>query len=197
MSATIRPATEDDAAAIAAIYAPYVVETAISFETEAPSATAMRERIQTVSLSFPWLVCETAGGIAGYAYASPHRERAAYRWSVDAAVYVGKASQRAGIGRGLYTALFEILRLQGFYNVYAGITLPNPASVGLHEAVGFLPVGVYEDVGFKLGAWHDVGWWRLALRPAHDSPALPKRPSDISQTDWLAALKSGAQFVRL
>src|SRR5262249_49535543 len=132
---------------------------------ELPTVEEMRRRIVDLLPHWPWLVCEQEGKILGYVYASQHRSRAAYRWSTDVSVYIDEQFHRLGIGRGLYSSLFAILTLQGFYNAYAGITLPNPASVGLHEALGFQAVGVYRAVGFKLGAWHDVGWWQLVLYP--------------------------------
>jgi phosphinothricin acetyltransferase len=122
---------------------------------------------------FPWLVCEIDGEVAGYVYACPHRERAAYRWAVDVAVYIAPQHQRRGIGQALYSVLFEILRAQGFFKAYAGITLPNAGSVGLHEAVGFTPLAVYRGVGCKFGKWLDVGWWELDLRPQSENPAEP------------------------
>jgi phosphinothricin acetyltransferase len=140
MAATIRLATEDDAVQIAEIYAPFCRETPISFETEPPAAGEMRERIARTVKSYPWLVCDDGGQILGYAYASRHRERAAYRWSVDVSVYVREGRRRTGLGRALYTSLFALLRLQGFQNALAGATLPNSGSVGLHEAMGFEPV---------------------------------------------------------
>jgi len=168
-----RPATERDAAAVAAIYRPYVESTPITFEIDPPSESDMRQRIAETTLSYPWLVYESDGRVIGYAYGSAHRSRAAYRWSVDTAIYVDAAHQRRGVGRELYAALFPRLVARGYFNAYAGITLPNPASVGLHEAVGFRPVGVYRNVGYKMGAWHDVGWWELTLQahtPAPDEP---------------------------
>lgn len=112
----------------------------------------------------PWLVCEQEGTIIGYAYASDHHERAAYQWSVDAAVYVRQGFHRSGVGRTLYQTLFPLLKLQGFFNVYAGIALPNAGSVGLHEAMGFRPLATYKAVGYKMGRWLDVGWWHLLLQ---------------------------------
>jgi L-amino acid N-acyltransferase YncA len=169
----IRLAAEADAEQAAAIYAPVVRETCISFELEPPDATEMRRRILATLERYPWLVCEQGGELSGYAYASEHRSRPAYRWSADVSAYVAPRRHRSGVGRALYGALFELLRLQGLYGAFAGITLPNAASVGLHEALGFQPVGVYRAVGFKLGAWHDVGWWRLALREPVGEPAEP------------------------
>src|SRR5262249_41596064 len=137
VATAIRLATSDDAAQVAAIYAPFCTDTAISFETVAPSAEEMAQRIRNIIERFPWLVLDDDGRIAGYVYASPHRERAAYRWSVDVTAYVAGEFRRSGVGRALYTALFQILAAQGYIKAYAGVTLPNPGSVGLHEAVGF------------------------------------------------------------
>jgi phosphinothricin acetyltransferase len=173
MSSTIRLAVERDAAAVAGLYRPYVESTPISFETEPPDEHEMRRRIRETLPDYPWLLYESDGRIVGSAYATKHRVRAAYRWSVDTAIYVAPTHHRSGIGRRLYASLFAILAAQGFVNAYAGITLPNPPSVGLHEAVGFTPVGVYRKVGFKLGAWHDVGWWELALRERVAEPRPP------------------------
>jgi L-amino acid N-acyltransferase YncA len=173
MERVVRLATEDDTGQILAVYAPIVRETSISFEVEPPTVEAMRQRISSTLACFPWLVCESADELQGYAYGSRHRDRAAYDWSVDVSVYVHAPARRSGIGHTLYRALFEILGMQGYCNAFAGITLPNPASVGLHESLGFRPVGIYRSVGYKLGAWHDVGWWQLSLRPHAASPAPP------------------------
>jgi L-amino acid N-acyltransferase YncA len=173
MERTVRLATEDDAGQILAIYAPIVRETPISFEAEPPTVEAMRQRISDTLAGFPWLVCESADELLGYAYGSRHRARAAYDWSAEVSVYVHASARRSGVGRDLYRSLFEILRLQGYCNALAGATLPNPASVGLHESLGFQPVGIYRSVGYKFGAWHDVGWWQLSLQPHAASPAPP------------------------
>jgi len=164
-----------DAEAILAIYAPVVRETAISFEIEPPDTAEIRRRIEQIVRRWPWLVLESDGEIAGYAYGSQHRERAAYQWSVDVTVYVAPHAWRAGVGRALYTRLLELLAKQGYYNAYAGITLPNPGSIALHEAVGFRRFAVYRSVGYKHGAWHDVGWWELKLRQ-HEPEPTPPRP---------------------
>jgi phosphinothricin acetyltransferase len=174
MTITIRPAQEQDAEAVRAIYAPFCERTAISFEFQAPTADEMRSRILAILRHYPWLICQIGQEVTGYAYASGHRTREAYQWSVDVSVYVGEGHQRAGVGRALYTSLFHILRLQGFVNAYAGITLPNPASVGLHESFGFEPVGVYRRVGYKHGRWHDVGWWQMALGHHGLDPGRPE-----------------------
>ena len=171
----IRPADPDrDAASCAAIYAPYVLDGPVSFEQAAPDARQMAERIVRLAATHPWLVCERDGAIAGFAYGAPHRERAAYRWAADVSVYVAPAHQGQDVGRALYEALFERLRAQRIQVLCAGITLQNPASVGLHEALGFELVGVYRGIGWKAGAWRDVGWWQLRLAPPAQDGAPPE-----------------------
>ncbi len=188
----IRLATELDATQIAEIYAPIVRDTVISFEVEAPTADEMRHRIEYTLERFPWLVYERRGRVVGYAYAGEHSPRAAYRWSVAVSAYVHESERRKGVARALYTSLFAVLVLQGFYNAYAGITLPNPASVGLHEALGFRPVGIYRGVGYKHGAWHDVGWWQLSLQERVASPRSPAPLREVRSSEgWNAALASG------
>ena len=173
MTVTIRAATAADADAIAAVYRPYVADTVISFETEPPDGAEIANRMAAAP-RLPWLVAERAGRITGYAYASAHRARAAYRWSADVSVYLDAGERGQGTGRALYARLLETVRELGYVNAYAGITLPNPASVGLHEAMGFRPVGVYRNVGHKSGRWYDVGWWQLTL--ADPPPADPAEP---------------------
>jgi len=173
MTMTIRLASPKDAGQILEIYAPFCLTSHVSFETHPPTVGELRQRIARTLTFLPWLVCEQDGLIRGYAYASRHRERAGYRWSVDVSVYVREGHRRKGLGRALYSSLFAILRLQGFYNVLAGIILPNPASVSLHESMGLRPLGVYQGIGFKCGRWHDVGWWQLALRPRVGDPEEP------------------------
>jgi phosphinothricin acetyltransferase len=187
----IRLATLADAEQVQAIYAPYC-HTPISFEVGPPSVEEMQERLAKVLGQYPWLLCEEGGEVLGYVYATQHRERAAYRWSVDTTVYVRQGRRRRGVGRALYTSLLAVLPLQGYVNAYAGITLPNPASVGLHEAMGFQPVGVYRQVGFKTGAWHDVAWFHCSLQPRPEKPPPPKRLEEVRQTtQWAAALGRG------
>ncbi|GAA4543043.1 arsinothricin resistance N-acetyltransferase ArsN1 family B [Pseudonocardia xishanensis] len=161
----IRPATPADAAAVAAIYAPFVRDTTVSFETEPPDTAETARRIEH---ALSWLVAEVDGVVRGYAYAGPHRSRAAYRWSVDVSVYVDLP--RSGLGRALYERLFAELTERGYAQAFAGITLPNEPSIGLHRALGFEPVGVYRNVGYKLGAWRDVSWWQRELRGATPDP---------------------------
>lgn len=166
----IRPATPEDAAALQAIYAPYVGDTPVSFEVEPPSVEEMSRRVAAATA---WIVFEAGGAVVGYAYASPHRERAAYRWSLDVSVYVRPDHRALGVGRALYTRLIAICADLGYHNAFAGITLPNPASVALHESLGFGLVGVYRDVGHKLGRWHDVAWFQRVLRPPVPDPREP------------------------
>ncbi len=169
----LRVARPEDGTRLAEIYAPYVSATPITFEVDPPGAVAMSERVERTLARWPWLVWEAEGRVVGYAYASEHRARAAYRWCVEVAVYVDRHAHRRGVGRALYGALLPILERQGYRNAYAGITLPNAASVGLHETVGFVAVGVYRRIGWKLGAWHDVGWWSRDLAPHDSDPADP------------------------
>jgi L-amino acid N-acyltransferase YncA len=162
-----------DAAAVAAIYAPYVTDSIVSFELEPPSTVEMARRIESTMERTPWLVATAASEVVGYAYASAHREREGYRWSVDVSAYVRPDHHGLGIGKRLYGSLMAILRAQRFVNVYAGIALPNPASVALHESIGMRRIGVYERVGFKFGAWHDVAWFGMRIAEPASTPADP------------------------
>jgi L-amino acid N-acyltransferase YncA len=196
MTSTIRLATKKDAEQIQAIYSPIVSQTAISFELEPPGVAEMRKRIATTLTTFPWLVCEQKGKILGYVYARMFRSRPAYQWSVETSVYVHEELRRSGIGRALYTSLLKVLTLQGFYNAYAGITLPNLPSQGLHEALGFRSVGIFREAGYKMGAWHDVGWWQLRLQ---NKAGPPKPPLDLKAAQkaagWEAALSAGEHLI--
>ncbi len=159
----IRPGVAGDAVGCLAIYAPFVLDTWVSFETEVPDEAEMASRIAANSASHAWLVVDVGGAIAGYAYGSAHRTRAAYASSCDVAIYVDPAYGRRGIGRALYAHLLPVLAQRGFHAAFAGIAQPNEGSVALHEAMGFEPVGIYREVGWKLGAWRDVGWWQRLL----------------------------------
>ncbi len=160
----IRAARPDqDAARCAAIYRPFVTDGWTSFEIEPPDAAEMARRIASYSASHAWLVAERDGLVLGYAYGSQHRTRAAYATSCDVAIYVDPAFARQGIGRALYGRLFPALAARDFHAAFAGITLPNPGSIALHEAMGFAPVGIYREVGWKCGGWRDVGWWQRLL----------------------------------
>ena len=168
----VRDAAPADAGDIAAIYAPVVGKTAISFEETPPGRGEIARRMRATP-RLPWLIADDAGRVAGYAYASAHRARPAYRWSADCSVYLDPRYRSRGLGRLLYEHLItEVINL-GYISLFAGIALPNAASVGLHEAMGFRPVGVFRNVGYKLGAWRDVGWWQLPLCEAPPSPGDP------------------------
>jgi L-amino acid N-acyltransferase YncA len=197
MSITMRVATADDAGQVLEIYAPFCVATPISFETEAPSIEEISRRIASTLEFFPWLVALEGDRVLGFAYASRHRERAAYRWSADVSVYVRDEARGKGVGRALYTSLFAILRLQGIHNILAGITLPNGASVALHEVMGLRPIGLYSRIGFKCGEWHDVGWWQLALPPQGGEPLEPLSfPSIRTSLDCAEAIRGGLGFIK-
>ena len=172
-----------DAEAVAGIYRPSVEGGLASFEEIGPDAAEMSRRIRATLARTPWLVADEGDGtVRGYAYAGPHNERQGYRWSVNISVYVAESARGHGIGRQLYDELLSILRRQGFVNAYAGITLPNPASVALHEAIGMRRIGVYERVGFKLGAWHSVAWYGLRLTEPDDVPPHPIPLPDLDAT---------------
>jgi phosphinothricin acetyltransferase len=170
----VRDATPADAAACAAVYAPYVTATAISFESVPPTAAQMAERIRTARRWHAWVVLEDDGRVVGYAYGGPHKERSAYRWACEVSVYLEPGRRRSGAGRALYSALFDRLAARGYRMLVAGMTLPNPASESLHRAMGFTPVGVYRRIGWKHGAWHDVAWVQRPIGPEDDAP--PSEP---------------------
>jgi L-amino acid N-acyltransferase YncA len=169
---TIRAASTADAAALLAIYAPFVERTAVSFEETPPSVDEFAARIHKSQSRWDWLVAERTGVILGYAYGTSHRERAAYRWSAEVSAYVDPQVQRQWIGRALYLELFDRLAARGYCNAFAGIALPNDASVALHRRVGFEPIGVFRSIGWKFGAWHDVAWLQRALRSGPPPAAL-------------------------
>jgi L-amino acid N-acyltransferase YncA len=184
-AARIRLVTARDAPAIHAIYAPIVAATFISFELAVPGVAEIERRIGDTLPRFPWLVFEDGEELLGYAYACEHRSRAAYQWSVDVSCYVHERARRRGIARALYEALFRVLARQGFTNAFAGIALPNAASVAMHAAAGFEALGRYRDVGYKLGQWHDTLWMQRTLAP---SPANPEAPRPL---EGLAAHELG------
>jgi phosphinothricin acetyltransferase len=195
---SIRMARDTDTQQLLGIYAPFIRDTAVSFEYEVPSATMFWERIAEVLSYCPWLVCEMNGEIAGYAYAGNHRKRVAYQWTTEVSVYISPGYKRRGVGRGLYTALIALLRLQGYKNALAGITLPNEASECFHTTMGFQPVGVYHNVGFKLGQWQDVGWWELSINEMDHLPSPPKTLEAIQGTEaWESALQAGVAHLKI
>ena len=173
----IRLANEDDAVAISRIYEYYVLNTAITFETVPPSAEDFRKKIKTSP--YPWIVAVENDEVIGYAYASRHREREAYRWSVDFTIYIDGNFHQKGIGKNLYQKLKQISAELGYFNAYAGIALPNEKSIGLHESIGFKKIGIYENVGFKLGKWRSVSWWHLQLNEYTNSPGEPKNVNSL------------------
>lgn len=169
----IRDAVENDGAACAAVYEPYVLETAITFETVPPTAAEMSGRIAHCQRDYAWLVAQEGSAVVGYAYGGQYKERAAYAWACEVSVYLEMDLRRTGLGRRLYEALFDRLAARGYLTVVAGMTLPNAASEGLHRAMGFQPAGTYRNIGFKHGRWHDVAWTQRDLvdrRPAEPGP---------------------------
>ena len=167
----IRMATLEDAEAILGIYGEYIKNTTVTFEIEVPTVTAFRERMERIMAQFPWLVCEIDGEVAGYAYASKHGERAAYRWSADLSVYIGEKFHRRGIATAFYKILAELLRRQGYFTVYAGVSTPNPKSEAFHTALGFRNLGEFKNVGYKMGQWLGVAWYELSLTEYVKEPA--------------------------
>lgn len=193
---TIRLTRPADAASVLAIYAPYIQNTSFTFETEVPSENEFKERINSYLQQWPWLVCEIDGKIAGYAYGAKHRERVAYQWCAECSVYVHDDFQRAGVAKALYTALIEILKLQGYRNLYAVINLPNEKSVLLHENMGFEFFALYENVGYKLGKWKNVGWWQLQLNDYILEPSAPLRFPETDRKMVDAILQSASALVK-
>jgi L-amino acid N-acyltransferase YncA len=187
----IRMATAGDAGAVVDVYAPVVEFTATSFELIVPSRDEIAARITERQPAYPWLVAEDAGSVTGYAYAGRFSARPAYGWSVETSVYIAEAARGRGVGRALYAALLAVLTAQGYRRAMAGIALPNPASVRLHERAGFVPVGVYRSVGWKLGAWHDVGWWQRGLALSDLAPEPPTPLTELPPGALDAALAAG------
>ena len=196
MTVSIRLAKETDAEHMLAIYAPIVRDTAISFELEPPTLEQFRGRITTTLERTPWLVCASDDDIMGYAYAGSYRSRGAYQWTVEVTVYTSPSYRRMGVARAVYSSLFACLRLMGYVSAYGGIALPNPASIALHERLGFRLVGVYHTAGRKLGSWHDVSWWELAIQDPPSSPEAPALlPTVTGTSDWRQALEAGEHWL--
>src|SRR5437764_7607669 len=195
--ATIRLAHEEDAAAMLAIYAPYVRDTAISFETEPPSEEEFRQRVRATLEVGLWLLCEAGGSMLGYAYGGRFHPRRAYQWTVEVTAYVHADHHPKPVGLGLYTSLLGCLALQGFRSAVGIIALPNPASVGLHERMGFAPAGVLRAVGSQHGRWPDVDWWQRALGEHDRSPAPPRAPAALQGSpEWRRSVEAGVALVR-
>ena len=180
-SLRLRIAEPRDAAAVRAIYAPFI-PTNVTFEIEVPDDAEMARRIGSTLPSHPWLVAERDGAVVGYAYAGRHRARAGYRWCCEVSVYIAEEARRGGVGRALYRALFAILREQNLVHAYAIIGLPNEPSVKMHEALGFVPIARFPRVGFKNGVWRDTGWWEFVLAVPEDTPAEPRDFSEIRKS---------------
>lgn len=183
----IRLANKKDASEILDIYAPYISNTSFTFETEIPSLTDFQKRIEDYLDNWPWLVCEENGKIAGYAYGTKYRERKGYQWGVESSIYIHDDYLKRGIGNAIYEALLEILKVQGFRNVYAVINLPNDRSVRFHEKCGFGFLAIYPNVGYKSGEWKNVGWWQINLNEYNLEPDPPIKFSDLNK-DFLKNL---------
>ena len=167
---TLRFVHPDDAEAILRIYAPYVEQTAATFETDVPKLSDFKSRIASISSQYPYLVCEQDGQIIGYAYATKHRERDAYRYDVDVSIYMKAAYHGNGAARSLYEKLFELLKAQGYYNAYAACVGSNVRSIAFHERCGFRVIGTHHNTGYKFGRWHDVVWMEREIRPHDECP---------------------------
>ena len=167
----IRMAFERDTAEILEIYRPYITDSYVSFETEIPSVEELKSRIKNIQKTLPWLVCVVDNQIAGYAYATDHRSRKAYSWTKELSVYLLDQYKNKGIATALYTCLIQLLKIQGVTNCLAGIALPNESSIRFHEKFGFKKVGIYHQVGYKLNAFRDVGWWELFIAEKNDPPS--------------------------
>lgn len=185
ISKRIRFATVEDAEAILEIYSTYIENTRVTFETEVPAIEAFRERMERIMAQFPWIVCEIDGKVAGYAYGSKHGERAAYRWSADLSVYIHEDYHRYGVGTALYTTLLELLRRQGYFTAYAGVSTPNPKSEAFHAALGFRNLGEFKNAGYKLGAWCGVSWYELVLKEYEAEPEEAISIGNLKLTDDL------------
>ena len=197
MNGEIRLARESDAAEMLDIYAPVVLNTVISFEDQPPAVDELAGRIRAVLATQPWLVCKIDGRIAGYSYASPFKTRAGYRWTTETTIYVHPDHHRRGVGRALYTALLGCLQAMGYHTALAVIALPNEASVGLHENMGFRRTGTLERIGYKLGKWVDDGIWQREIQPAVDDPPEPLLLRDVLGTPiWREAIESGTALLR-
>lgn len=189
---SIRLIRETDAEAALAVYRPYVLNSVITFDYEVPSVEEFSEKIRTITAEYPWLVCEYEGKIAGYAYGSRHRSKAAYQWSPESTIYVAEEFHGTGIARILYKTVFEILLLQRFVNVFAGVTLPNPASENFHRSLGFTEIGVFRNIGYKLGKWNDVRWFQLLLSEWKTEPAEPLMIGAVADTEAFEILMKKA-----
>ena len=190
----IRLIQENDAQTVLDIYTPYVFNTHITFEYDVPTIEQFLEKIRTITAEYPWLICLKDDKIIGYAYGSEHRHRTAYKWSPESTIYLSEDVFGKGIGRILYSTLFNILRLQGYFNVYAGIGMPNERSERLHRAVGFQELGIFKKVGYKLGKWHDTKWFQLHLQKHIINPPMPRLISEIKERQEFVAILEKANY---
>jgi L-amino acid N-acyltransferase YncA len=195
MTIQIRLASPADASQIREIYAPIVLNTPTSFEYVVPEIEDITARITKTLQQYPWLVCDIGGQVAGYTYASSFRSRQAYQWTTEVTAYIHPKFHRRGIGRGLYTSLFAILRQQGYFNAISIITVPNDASIGLHETMGFEKIGVFENMGYKFKEWHSTGWWQLELCPMPNNPQSPTPITELTKRQNFANLLSNGQHL--
>lgn len=186
----IRLINKTDAQAVLDIYKYYVDHTIISFEYEAPTLEAYIDRIITNTEKYPWLVCLCDNNVIGFAYGSTHRYRTAYQWSPESTIYLSPDFHTKGLGRILYTTLFSLLRLQGYFNVFAGVGLPNEKSVGFHKALGFEEIGIFKNVGYKLDNWHDTQWFQLKLNDHIRNPPAPMILEELITTKEFSAILS-------
>ncbi len=166
-----RRATEEDVVSILAIYAPYVTDSAITFEYDVPSEEEFRQRIRTISAEYPYFVCESDGQIIGYAYAHRHMERAAYQWNAEISIYIRQGFTGKGLGKTMCQALIDLLRLQGIRNVFSCVTIPNERSAHLHHSMEFSTEGIFQNAGYKCGKWQTIAWFRKNIAPYTNEPA--------------------------
>lgn len=185
----IRNIKSDDIISVLNIYAPFIANSTVTFENEIPNIDSFTNRIEHYVASFPWLVADVDGKIAGYAYASKYRDREAYQWMVECSIYLDPDFAGKGIAKNLYNALFEILKIQGIYKVFAVIGLPNLKSVSFHEKMGFTWFATYKNVGYKLGKWLNVGWWELILSEPKDTPKTPIPYAELTKNKIERILK--------
>ena len=196
MSGIIRVATRDYADGMLEIYAPFILNSGITQETEVPSLEDFQQRVISNLAERPWLVCEINNQVAGYAYAGKHRDRKGYQWCTEPSVYISEKYFGFGIANALYTALFEILKLQGYVNAYAVITLPNDRSIAFHKKFGFDYLTTYKKIGYKLGQWHDVGWMQYEINPHNEDPTEPIKFTQIDKAIANSILKKSSALLK-
>src|SRR6188474_1692578 len=196
MSGNIRVAIKDDAAGMLDIYAPFILNSGVTQETEVPTVEDFQKRIISNLAERPWLVCEVNNEMAGYAYAGRHRDRKGYQWCTEPSVYISEKYWGLGVANVLYTALFDILKLQGYVNAYAVITLPNERSIAFHKKFGFEYLTTYQKIGYKLGQWHDVGWMQYEINPHKKDPGDPVRFADMDKSVIDSILKKSSVLLK-